>query len=117
MLADDGKMRMTDEAYKEQLFSLNPFPRPKPNHSNPLIDEINKLENEYLNLKAKKVHAEFTNKDLTKLKTQDEVFQQYIAHLKKKIAEEAQNATNANASQRSKPLNQLMIKKEEKTKN
>ena len=60
--------------------------------NNPLIDQINKLESEYLNLKAKEAHNNFAKKDLSKLKTKDEVFKAYIAHLSAEI----KNATIVN---------------------
>jgi hypothetical protein len=63
--------------------------------NNPLIDEVNKLELEYLNLKAKEVQYGFGNQDLSKLKTKDEVFKEYITYLKKKIAEEKPKVTKA----------------------
>jgi hypothetical protein len=49
-----------------------------------------------LNLKAKEAQYGFGNQDLTKLKTKDEVFKEYIAYLKKKIATEKPKATKAN---------------------
>ena len=67
----------------------------KNTENNSLIDEVNKLELEYLNLKAKEVQYGFGNQDLTKLKTKDEVFKEYIAYLKKKIAEETPKVTKA----------------------
>lgn len=62
---------------------------------NPLIDQISELEFEYLNLKAKEVQYEFINQDLTKLKTKDEVFKEYINYLKKKITEIKPKLTKA----------------------
>lgn len=53
---------------------------------NPYIDQINKLEFEYLNLKTNEIQNSFTQQDLSKLKTKDEVFEAYIAYLKKKIS-------------------------------
>ena len=46
--------------------------------NNPLIDQINKLESEYLNLKAKEAHNNFAKKDLSKLKTQKTKFLKHI---------------------------------------
>ena len=54
--------------------------------NNPLIDQINKLELEYLNLKAKQVQYGFANQNLSELKTKDEVFEAYVAYLKKEIS-------------------------------
>ena len=71
------------------IIKKNPASKPLPNPENdPLIDQMNKLEFEYLNLKAKEVQYGFANQDLSKLKTKDEVFKEYIAYLKKKIATE-----------------------------
>ena len=71
------------------IIKENPASRPIINTGNdPLIDEMNRLEYDYLNLKAKEVQNGFANQDLTKLKTKDETFKEYIAYLKKKIAVE-----------------------------
>ena len=60
----------------------NPASRPIPNPENdPLIDQINKLELEYLNLKAIEIQNSFANQDLSKLKTKEEVFKAYIKYL------------------------------------
>lgn len=56
--------------------------------NDPLIDQINKLEFEYLSLKAKQVHYGFANQDLMELKTKEEVFKAYVAYLENKISEE-----------------------------
>lgn len=56
--------------------------------NNPLIDEINKLELEYLNLIAKQVQYGFADQNLSELKTKDEVFKAYVAYLKEKISVE-----------------------------
>ncbi|TYC07974.1 hypothetical protein ES677_14695 [Bizionia gelidisalsuginis] len=50
-----------------------------------LIDQMNKLELEYMNLKANEVQNSFAKQDLSKLKTKEEVFQMYIAYLEKSI--------------------------------
>ena len=71
------------------IIKEDPGSRPLPNPGNdPLIEQMNKLEFEYLNLKASQVQNEFANKDLTKLKTKEEIYKAYIAYLKKKITEE-----------------------------
>ena len=68
------------------IIKKNPGSKPIVNtENNPLIDQINKLEVAYLNLKAKEVQNNFAEKDLSKLKTKDEVFKAYIAHLSMKI--------------------------------
>ncbi len=79
------------------IIKKNPGSKPLPNPGNdPLIDQMNKLEFEYLNLKASQVQNEFANKDLTKLKTKEEIYKAYIAYLKKKITEEKPRMTKAN---------------------
>lgn len=67
------------------IIKVNPASKPIINtDNNPLIDEINRLTLEYLNLKAKEIQHEFFSQDLSKLKTKDDVFEGYIAYLKKK---------------------------------
>jgi hypothetical protein len=79
------------------IIKKNPGSQPLPNPGNDLlIDQMNKLEFEYLNLKAKEVQYGFGNQDLSKLKTKDEVFKEYIAYLKKKISEEKSKVVKAN---------------------
>ena len=71
------------------IIKKNPGSQPIINTgNNPLIDEINKLELEYLNLKAKEVQYNFGAQDLSKLKTRDEVFKEYISYLKKVLKSE-----------------------------
>ena len=60
----------------------------KNTENNPLIDEINTLELEYLNLIAKQVQYGFADQNLSELKTKDEVFKAYVAYLKEKISVE-----------------------------
>lgn len=62
--------------------------------NNPLIEEVNKLELEYLNLKAKEVHYGFANQDLSKVKTKDDVFKEYIAYLQKVLKSEKIRLSN-----------------------
>ncbi|WP_233900511.1 hypothetical protein [Tenacibaculum piscium] len=78
------------------IIKKNPGSKPIANPGNePLIDQMNKLEFEYLNLKAREVQYGFANQDLSKLKTQDEIFKEYIVYLKKKIAKEKPKMTKA----------------------
>ncbi|MCI2229803.1 hypothetical protein MC378_11550 [Polaribacter sp. MSW13] len=66
------------------IIRKNPASRPLPNPGNdPLIDQINKLELEYLNLKAIEIQNSFAKQDLSKLKTQEEVFKAYVKYLSK----------------------------------
>ena len=68
------------------IIKVNPASKPIINtDNNPLIDEINRLTLEYLNLKAKEIQHEFVSQDLSKLKTKDDVFEGYIAYLKRKM--------------------------------
>lgn len=60
----------------------------KNTENNPLIDEINTIELEYLNLIAKQVQYGFADQNLSELKTKDEVFKAYVAYLKEKISVE-----------------------------
>jgi len=76
------------------IIKKNPGSKPLPNpEKDPLIDQMNILEFEYLNLKANQVQNEFANNDLTKLKTKEEIYKAYIAYLKKKIIEEKSKLT------------------------
>ena len=76
------------------IIKKDPGSQPLPNPGNdPLIEQMNKLEFEYLNLKASQIQNEFANKDLTKLKTKEEIYKAYIAYLKKKITEEKPKMT------------------------
>ncbi|AUC84253.1 hypothetical protein CW731_02585 [Polaribacter sp. ALD11] len=52
-----------------------------------LIDQVNKSEFEYLNLKAREIQNNFSKQDLSKLKTEEEVFKGYISYLSIKIKE------------------------------
>ncbi|MCH3884902.1 hypothetical protein [Tenacibaculum aquimarinum] len=55
---------------------------------------MNKLEFEYLNLKANEIQNSFAKQDLSKLKTKEEVYKAYIAYLKKKITKETGGKEN-----------------------
>ena len=68
-----------DIILKEALGSL-PLPNPG---NDPLIDQMNKLEFEYLNLKANEIQNSFAKQDLSKLKTKEDVFKAYIKYLSK----------------------------------
>jgi len=96
------------------IIKKNPGSKPITNpENNPLIDEVNKLELEYLNLKAKEVQYEFGNQDFSKLKTKDEVFKEYITYLQNKIAEEKPKVASASirASEKLKLKNKATLKK------
>ncbi|AUC85413.1 hypothetical protein CW731_08980 [Polaribacter sp. ALD11] len=58
--------------------------------NNPLITEINKLEFEYLNMKAREIQYGFANQDVSKLKTKNEVLKAYIAYIQKAIKSDKQ---------------------------
>jgi len=96
------------------IIKKNPGSKPIINtENNPLIDEVNKLELEYLNLKAKEVQYGFGNQDFTKLKTKDEVFKEYIAYLQNKIAEEKPKVVSESirVSERLRHKNRAILKK------
>ena len=66
------------------IIRKNPASKPLPNPGNaPLIDQINKLEFEYLNLKAIEIQNNFAKQDLSKLKTKEDVYKAYINYLSK----------------------------------
>jgi type III secretory pathway component EscR len=85
-----------------------PIKNPK---NNPLIDQINKLESEYLNLKAKEVQQKFSKQDFSNLKTRDEVLKVYIKYLEKNI----ERSEYKRIPERLRHKNRTMLKKEVKT--
>jgi hypothetical protein len=97
LISTIGFSQKNDDDYRGRMtVFLAPLKFEYPNpENNPLIDKMSKLESEYMILKVKQVKNKFANKDLTKLKTKDELLKEYIAYLKKKIADEKPKATKA----------------------
>ncbi|WP_189663100.1 hypothetical protein [Polaribacter sp. IC073] len=50
---------------------------------NPLSTRINKLEFEYLNIKAREIQYDFANQDVSKLKTRNEVSKTDTTYIQK----------------------------------
>ncbi|MDV7188617.1 hypothetical protein R3X25_15145 [Lutibacter sp. TH_r2] len=59
--------------------------------NNPWIDKVNKLELEYLNLKAREIQQNFSKQDLSSLKTKDDVLKVYANFLQRAIKHKSHN--------------------------
>lgn len=79
------------------IIKKNPGSKPIVNTgNNPLIDEINKLEFQYLNLKANEIHDSFKTEFYRieghqgkEFKSENDVFKAYISYLKKRISKQS----------------------------